>query len=500
MFAGMNYIDGNFCSHRPDFKKLNPSTNEVIGMFPSSTPMEVLEAVVAAKKAQKKWKTVSRIVRAEYFNKLCELVKSRQNLISQMISLETGKSLNESKAEVIESLHMCQYTFGMGRMPNGEVVPSEIAAKDAYVLRKPKGVVGVIAPWNFPFAIGGFWTSAPAILEGNCVVFKPSEDSPTIGQIIADLYNKAGFPPGVFNLIHGDGDVGSWLVQHDDVNHICFTGSAEVGMRIRKVCAGTWHKSCSCEMGSKSAVIVFDDADMDLAVDACITSAFKLSGQRCVSASRLIIHRNIFNTFCAKFVEVASKITVGNPLDEPCPFMGALINGKQMERVLDYNAKTKRFPGHIEVLLDGQQLKGGNYLTPHIYKINDWIPCVNYVEKPTFLTEEVFGPHVALIPFETLDQAVEIYNSTDYGLSLAVITNDYRKMRKIREECDFGMGYVNLPCVGAESHLPFSGVKKSGFGGDSAAATFKVVTDEFTWTVNHQEQGFQMAQGLKIKE
>lgn len=500
MYVGLNYINGDFCPNRPDFSKYNPSTGETVGVFPNSNPREVMEAVSAAKEAQKKWRAVSRVVRAEYFDKLCDLIKIRLAYIADQISLETGKSLNESKAEVVEALHMTQYTFGMGRMPCGDVVSSEIAAKDAYVLRKPKGVVGVVAPWNFPFAIGGFWTSAPAILEGNCVVFKPSEDTPIVGQTIASLYDAAGFPPGVFNLIHGDGETGAWLVQHSDVNHICFTGSAEVGMKIRKVCAGTWHKSCSCEMGSKSAVIVFDDADMELALSACIASAFKLSGQRCVSSGRLLIQRKVYDDFCAKFTDLARSITVGDPFDEPAPFMGPLINRRQMEHVQLQNEKTKEFPGHIEVLMEGKQLeRPGYYLTPHVYKVKKWhvLDLLDSVGKPhpVFLRQEVFGPHVALIPFDTLDEAIDIYNDTDYGLALGVVTSDFKKARECRDRCEFGLGYWNSGSIAAESHLPFGGVKKSGSGGGSAAATFKAVTNEVTWTVNHGPLAF--PQGLK---
>ena len=176
------------------------------------------------------------------------------------------------------------------------------------LFRKPKGVIAVISPWNFPAAIGGFWCTAPALLEGNTVVWKPSEETPGIGQVITELYTMAGFPPGVINLIHGDGFVGKTLVEHPDINHICFTGSYEVGREIQLACASQGKKSCSCEMGSKSAVIVFADTNIDMAVKACITSAYKLSGQRCVSAGRMIIEHKIFDEFTSKFVEASKGI------------------------------------------------------------------------------------------------------------------------------------------------------------------------------------------------
>lgn len=492
MFVGMNYIDGAWLPHRPEFASKNPATEDEWGIFPVSTSDEVREAVDAAKKAQKGWRQLSRVKRGEYFEALFKALQFRSESIARMISAETGKHLNESLAEINEAIHMAQYTFGKSRMPVGDILPSEIAEKDSYVIRKPKGVVAVISPWNFPLAIGGFWCAAPALLEGNTVVFKPSEDTPIIGQIITQLYEAAGLPPGVFNLIHGDGIVGASLVTHPDVSHICFTGSYEVGKTIRLSCAAQGKKSCSCEMGSKSAVIVCADADIDMAVKACTASAYKLSGQRCVSASRLIVEHQIYDEFVSKFIEASRKIRVGDPLGEVEIDMGPLINRAQRDRVLDYN-QLALGDEYTQVLLPGHMLNGkGYFVTPQVYTTK-W----REHESRRFLKEEVFGPHVAILPFDDLDEAINIYNDTDFGLSVAVCTNDYRKMRKVRDECEYGLGYVNLPCIGAESGAPFGGIKKSGYGGSSAAGTFDSVVHKVTWTVNH-DQEIKMAQGLKL--
>lgn len=484
-YTGMNYV-GGFVPTRPDFASINPSTEEVLGYWPQSTPAECDEAVALARKSFRSWSALSRIQRAEYFDNLCHLLKQRTQMIAALISVETGKSLNESKAEVVEALHMAQYCFGKAREASGDVIASELPERDSYVIRKPKGVVLSISPWNFPFAIGGFWTAGPALLEGNTVILKPSEDTPLIGQTIAELFQDAGFPPGVFSVLHGDGAVGDHLARAD-VDHICFTGSAEVGRHIRRVCADSWHKTCSCEMGSKSAVMVFEDADVDLALSACIASAFKLSGQRCVSSGRLLVQKSIYHQFCERFVELASGVKVGDPFEPDAPLYGPLINRKQWERVQEFNELT-RHDSYCEVLLDGKPLnRAGFYLTPHVYQC----PWAN---KP-FLKNEVFGPHVAIVPFVTLDEAICIYNDTDYGLSLGVITNDFKKAREVRNRCDFGLGYWNGGSIAAESHLPFGGVKKSGNGQPSAAGTFDAVTHRVAWTVNHGALSF--PQGLK---
>lgn len=488
MYIGMNYVNGDFVHTRPDFVSVNPSTEEHIGNFPSSYPWEIDEAANAARAAFPKWKAVSRVIRAEYFDKLCQILKGKVDYVARAISLETGKNLNESKAEVIEALHMAQYCFGKGREACGEIIASELAERDSFVIRKPKGVVASIAPWNFPFAIGGFWTAGPAILEGNTVVLKPCEDTPMVGQIIAELYNEAGFPPGVFNLVHGNGRVGDYLARHKEVDHICFTGSAEVGKIIRTVCAESWHKTCGCELGSKSAVIVFDDADMDLALNACIASAFKLSGQRCVSSGRLLIHRPIYDAFCQKFVKMAENIVVGDPFTTPDAMFGPLINRDQYERVFKYNEMTYG-DSSTKVLVPGGGMDGkGFFMTPHVYQ-TEW------ADKP-YLKQEVFGPHVALVPFNDLDDAVRIYNDTEYGLSLGCITNDFRRMREVRNRCDSGMMYFNLGSVGAESHAVFGGVKKSGNGQPSAAGTFDSVVHKVAVSVNHANS-INFPQGMK---
>ncbi len=486
MYIGMNYINGSFCPTRPDFSDINPSTEESLGMFPQSTLLEVEEAVTAAHFAFPGWKRLSRINRADYMERLCQAIRDRHDDLVKAISEETGKNLNESHAEVIEALHMAQYCFGKGRESFGSVVASEIAEKDAYAFRKPKGVVAVIAPWNFPFAIGGFWCAAPALLEGNTVVLKPSEDTPYLGQLTAELYDAAGFPPGVFNVVHGDGNTGAALSVNDKVAHICFTGSAEVGRTIRTVCANSWHKTSSCEMGSKSACMIFDDADYDLALSAAIASAFKLSGQRCVSSGRLLVQQSIYQKFCEDFAALAGKVKTGDPFAESSTY-GPLINAGQRSRVEQYN-QFVRDDKDATVLLDGQRVGDkGYFLSPHVYQ-------VKWGNKP-YLKQEVFGPHVALIPFGDIDDAVRIYNDTDYGLALGVITNDFKKARFIRDECDFGLGYWNGGSIAAESHLPFGGLKKSGNGWPSAAGTFHAVTHEVAWTVNHG--GLAFPQGMK---
>ena len=511
-YVGKNYINGEWENKEHDtYDKINPADLNSLGSFPITSDETVKRAYQAARTAFHSWKKVSRFVRSDYLNKVAQIVERRRDEIAKVISLETGKNYNESIAEVNEALHMAQFAFGSGRYPHGEAVASEIADKDSYMLRKPKGVIAIISPFNFPLAIGAFWNAAPAIVEGNTVILKPSEDAPMSTQIAVEIYEEAGLPDGVVNLVHGDGETGDALASQD-VDHICFTGSAEVGQHIRRVAAESWHKTTSCEMGSKSAVVVFEDANAELAVDACIASSFKLSGQRCVSASRILVHRSIFDQFVSEFVLKTQKLKTGNPfkvkvgstgmpeavawdemvVDEDV-FYGPLINKNGLDKVEAYNKmvwQDSNDPNKkVKCLLAGKRLKdAGYYMTPTVY-------TAEWADLP-YLKQEVFGPHVALIPFDSIEDAIRIYNDTDYGLAMGVITEDFKKARIMRDECDAGMIYWNGGSIAAESHLAFGGVKKSGNGFPSAARTFRAVTHEISWTVNHAES-ITFPQGMK---
>src|SRR5438034_4001737 len=240
-----------------------------------------------------------------------------------MMARECGKVVTECRAEVIEGLHMIQYVFGTGRMPMGEVVASEIADKDAFMRRKPWGVCAVITPWNFPFAVP-LWMLGPSLVEGNTAVFKPSEDTPAIAQRMVELFEEAGFPAGVVNLVHGDARAGEALVRNPDVNVVLFTGSYDVGHRIQQLSAEHYDRIVACEMGSKSAVIVCADARLDLAVNCALVSGFKTSGQRCVSAGRVLVAESIFDAFADKLAAAVRRLKIGDPLDDK-NFTGPVI-------------------------------------------------------------------------------------------------------------------------------------------------------------------------------
>ncbi len=494
MIQCKNYIDGQFVEPTgKTLEKKNPANlQEVVGVLPQSGEDEIKSAVDVARRAFPAWRSLSRIRRGEYLDNLVQILKREREAISQVITREMGKSINEARADVTEAIHMVQYVFGTARMPFGDVVSSEIAEKDSFMRRKPKGVIGVITPWNFPLAIP-FWLVAPSLAEGNTVVFKPSKESPCTAQKMAECIEEAGLPPGVINILYGSGEkCGMPLARHPDISVVLFTGSAEVGQQIRKVCAEYSDKMCACEMGGKNAIIVLEDANIDLAVSASVISAYKTSGQRCTAASRIIVHQKVLKDFQKRFVKMSKNIRIGDPMD-PNVFTGPVINETQLKKILSYNQLAK--DEGATVLLDGGRMTGpeydkGCFVSPFVYRMK-------HNSKSRVLREEVFGPHVAIIPVGDLDEAVEVHNDVDYGLSCSVITEDYRKAREVRDRCEYGLGYVNLPTIGAEVHLPFGGVKKSGTGLPSASTLIDVVTHRTAWTVNHARE-IKMAQGMKM--
>ena len=491
-----HYVNGDFIYPNDEklFISVSPYNDQVVKLdnitpeFSNASNSTVQCAVGCARMAFWDWRELSRIKRAEYLDTLAQIIKSNINKLRDTISAETGKNLNESFAEVNEMLHMIQYSAAQGREPMGRVLASEVAAKETTVTRKPKGVVAIISPFNFPAAIGSTWCAGPALLEGNTVVHKCSELTPVTNHLIAKLYDEAGFPKGVYNLIHGDGQSGKYLVE-SDVDVILFTGSAEVGMEIRKHCATKWNKTASIETGSKSAVIVFEDGDLDLAVEASIASAFKLTGQRCVSASRILVQRSVLDKFKAKFLEKASVITAGNPFDGN-HYCGPIITYESLERVEHY-AKMIHDDQDAKVLLYNKRVAGkGSFFNPMVFEC-EW----NHDKK--FLVEEIFGPVVGIIPFDAVCDAISIHNDTPFGLAAGAITSDSSTARQLREYLNVGMLYINGGSIAAESHNLFGGVGKSGNGCKSAAGTYRTVTTEIVTTTNYAKGQLQFAQGLK---
>jgi aldehyde dehydrogenase (NAD+) len=491
-----HYVAGAFVDGEgaETFDSENPATGETLGTFARATTADVDAALAAAGAAADDWRGRSYVQRAEYLWEIYHELRDRTDELGEIVTRECGKEISEGRADVVEAAHMVEWAAGDARHPHGEVVPSEIASKDAYMRRKPRGVVGCITPWNFPVAIP-FWHMAVALVEGNTVVWKPAEQTPWCGQVIAEMFDDAGIPAGVFNTVQGFGDAGASIVEDDRVDTVLFTGSAEVGHDVAQTAAEQPGKRAACEMGGKNGIVITANADLDVAVHAAVMSSFKTTGQRCVSSERLIVHTDVYDEFTARFVDLAESVAVGDPLDEET-FMGPLIEAEHVDKVTRYNELAER--EGVNVLVDRTELdpdeipdghENGYWVGPFVYEADahEDLRCTH---------EEVFGPHVALLEYDGgIEEAVEIHDDTDYGLAGAIVSEDYREINYYRDHAEVGLAYGNLPCIGAEVQLPFGGVKKSGNGYPSAREVIEAVTDRTAWTLNNSKE-IRMAQGL----
>ncbi len=492
-----NYIDGKF-TWNPSIKiflSKNPANlSDILGGFPESSDNDLERAIKSARKAFPAWRDLGMVKRSEYFFKLARLIEDQKTELARIVCRESGKQINESLADVVEMLHMIQYGFSKSfEGVAGKLFHDEIPEKECMARFIPRGIVACISPWNFPMAIP-MWEMGLSLVYGNVIILKPSEETPLCGSTIASLMHKAGFPPGVFQLLHGHGENIGWkLVKHPEVASVLFTGSYDVGAKIKQEVAKHYNKFCAIETGGKSAVIILEDAKIDsLAIPSALASGFKTAGQRCVSANRIIVHQNRYVEVCEKMIEEAKTLKVGDPFDTTV-FYGPMINRAGVVKGLEFNRRAK--DEGFKILLDrnkeGRPSKNGCWLMPFLYT-GEW-KSDSYV-----LTNEAFSPHVAIIPADSVEQAVAIYNDTKYGLAASVITENYRQMRRVRDNVKCGIFYWNLPCIGAGVRLPFGGVKASGNLIPSAAGILPAITHLQAVTYNYGEE-IVMAQGLSIK-
>jgi aldehyde dehydrogenase (NAD+) len=436
----------------------NPADQlDVIGEFPDSTTDDIQNAVSAAANAYNGWRLTPAPKRAEILYRAGEMLMAQKEQLAKDMTREMGKVQKESGGDVQEAIDMTYYIAAEGRRLHGHTTPSELPDKFMMSIRIPLGVAATITPWNFPMAIPS-WKIIPALVAGNTVVFKPAEDTPLSAHHFVRILHEAGVPPGVVNLVCGSGEaIGSALVSHPDVSIVSFTGSTEVGRLINQEAASSF-KRISLEMGGKNALIVMEDADVDLAVDGAVWGGFGTTGQRCTAASRVILHEKLYDEFLEKFISRATRLKVGNGLD-PQTEMGPCINESQLFKVEKYVQIGKQEGARL--LCGGFRLEGGIYDQGYFYS-----PTIfgEVDGKMRIAKEEIFGPVVSVLRFRELDEALEIANDTPYGLSSAIYTNNVSHAFRAMRDLYTGITYVNSSTIGAEVHLPFGGTRQTGNG------------------------------------
>jgi acyl-CoA reductase-like NAD-dependent aldehyde dehydrogenase len=469
----LNFINGEWVSSisKKFSNNINPATGEILGEVPQSTKEDVNLAVRAAKKAQKSWSLVPAPERAETLYEVGRLLKEKKEKLAQILTSEMGKVISEARGEVQEAIDMAYYMAGEGRRLFGDTVPSELRNKFAMSVRVPVGIAGLITPWNFPIAIAS-WKSLPALVAGNAVVWKPASETPFMAAEFVKIYEQAGLPKGLINLVFGSGGtVGNAIVDHPDVDIISFTGSNEVGRKINER-AGSMLKRTSLEMGGKNAVTVLEDGDLDLAVDGIIWSAFGTAGQRCTACSRVIVHEAVKDELERKLLKRIAELKIGNGLDEEVT-IGPVINASSLQKIDEYvkigvKEGAKLLCGG-EILTDAG-LDKGNYYAPTLF--------TNVQSSMRIAQEEIFGPVTCIIPVKTMEEAIEVNNSVEFGLSSSIFSRDVNRIFKAMRDLDTGIVYVNAGTSGAEIHLPFGGTKGTGNGHrDSGVAALDVYTE-----------------------
>ncbi|WP_208591240.1 alpha-ketoglutaric semialdehyde dehydrogenase GucD [Gracilibacillus suaedae] len=455
--AFLNYIGGEWKETVSGevLESYNPANkNEVVGSMQNSTNFELDQAVAQAKNAQKAWRKVAGAERGNYLYKAAAMLEENLEEIATTMTKEMGKSLPEAKGETTRGIQILKYYAGEGMRSDGDVIPSTDASALMFSKRVPIGVVGVITPWNFPVAIP-IWKMAPALIYGNTVILKPATEGAVTAAKVIECFDKAGFPDGVVNFITGSGSViGQGLAEHTDVNAVTFTGSNNVGKNIGKIVAARGGKY-QLEMGGKNPIIITEDADVEAAVDATLSGGLKSTGQKCTCSSRVIVQSSIYEQFKQRLIEKAQVITVGDGMDAST-WMGPCASEGQFNTVKHYIAKGQEEGATL--VLGGNQLtegslKDGYYIEPTIFD--------GVTTDMTIAQEEIFGPVLALMKVDTVEEAIELANDVEYGLSASIFTKNIDHILSFIDDIEAGLVRINSETAGVELQAPFGGMKAS---------------------------------------
>ena len=453
-----SYINGHWVHPQSDrqVRNINPaSTQDVLAEFPMATAQDTQRAIEAAQTAFPAWKKTPAPERGRVLWRAANIARQKTEEIARTMTREEGKILKEARGEVLKGISLLEYYAGAGYRIAGQTLPSEARDTFTYSIRQPLGVVGLIAPWNFPWAIP-VWKSAPAIVTGNTVVFKPATLTPATAALLAEIYEEAGLPPGVFNLVIGSGaEVGEALVHSPAISAISFTGSNAIGSDLYAKAASRGTK-VTCEMGGKNAVIVMPDADLEKAAVAIRDGAFGSTGQRCTATSRVIALAETKGPLLELLVEHARKIRIGPGLQDGVD-MGPAVDESQWQTDLRY---TELGTHEGARLVTGgkkpQGLDDGYFVEPTIFD--------NVSPTMRVFREEIFGPVLAVASARNLEEAICMANSVEFGLTASIFTQNVNSIMRFIEEVETGMVHVNEPTIGGEAQLPFGGIKATGVG------------------------------------
>ncbi len=451
------------------FESKDPATGSALAEFAKGSETDVSRAVEAAEKAFPEWKRYPAPKRGEILLRAASIMRERKDALGELVTREMGKVIAEGKGDVQEAIDFIEYISGEGRRLFGETTTSELPDKFCMTIRQPIGVVGCITPWNFPTAVPS-WKLGAALISGNTIVFKPATLTPLCAAALVEIFEEAGLPRGVLNLVTGSGqEVGKAIVENPRIKALSFTGGVAAGREVYAA-ASRGLKRVALELGSKNPLIVMDDADIDLAVEGILFGAFGTAGQRCTATSRVIIHERVYDETLRKLLKRTEALRVGLPLD-PSIDVGPVCGQDQERKILKYIELGKE--EGARPLCGGQKMTGGSFdegffIEPTIFEATHGMRITR---------EEIFGPVLSVIRADGYEQAVEIANDVEYGLSSAIYTQNIRTAYRAIHDLETGVTYVNAPTIGAEVHLPFGGVKNTGNGAREAGTA---AVEEFT--------------------
>jgi alpha-ketoglutaric semialdehyde dehydrogenase len=471
-----HYINGERVAAKAEHASENPSdTRDIVARFPDGSSAEVDAAVAAARKAFPAWSNSSPEVRSDFLDRIGSLILERREELGRLLSREEGKTLPEGIGEVARAGRIFKYFAGEALRRHGQTLASTRPGIDASTTREAVGVFGLITPWNFPIAIPA-WKSAPALAFGNTVVLKPADPTPATAAALADIIYEVGVPAGVFNMVFGGGAVGEAIVKHPGVDGISFTGSQATGAKVG-MGAMARQARVQLEMGGKNPLIVVDDADLERAVMCALDGAFFATGQRCTASSRLIVTNGIHDRFVDALAAKAAALKVGDALESGSQ-MGPIVNRVQMEKTLSYLDIAAKEGGRL--VTGGKQLKldkPGWYVSPAVIADTSQDMRVN--------REEIFGPVASTVRVEDYDEALQVANSGEFGLSAGIVTTSLKYARHFQHNIRAGMVMVNLPTAGVDYHVPFGGTRRSSYGareqGFAAVEFYTQVKTAYVW-------------------
>ncbi|MDX6695593.1 MAG: alpha-ketoglutaric semialdehyde dehydrogenase [Blastocatellia bacterium] len=462
-----NFINGQWAesSSSKTVDNINPAnTEDVLGTVRQATREEARSAVEAASAAFRDWRATPAPTRGRIVARAARLLEDEKENLAQLLTREEGKTIAESRGELQRSINVTEFCAGEARRLNGETIQSELPANFAYTIKQPLGVVACVTPWNFPVAIP-IWKIAPALVAGNTVVFKPASLTPATAVRIVEIFEEAGIPKGVLNLILGSGsDAGDEIINHKAVRAVSFTGSNDVGIRMYEQVSRRGAK-VQCEMGGKNPVVVLEDADLDLAVESTAQGAFGSSGQRCTATSRAVVVQDIADEFVARIKRRAETMRIGDGAD-PDTEMGPSVDEGQFKTVLSYIDIGREDGAELVcggARAEGDNLNRGYFVHPTVF---DRVTTDMRIAR-----EEIFGPVLSVLRVKDFDEAMQAANDSEYGLSSSIFTNDATRIFRFVDEIETGMTHINSPTTGGEAHVPFGGIKSTGIGDREQGST-----------------------------